>query len=165
MGAGAKRSGLIKMASRPHERKGPGVKSAGAIKKAGKKKLKLKLATKASAGTPAFAAAAAAATGEAASDNMFGMALTTPALNPFGSSAVVAPAQPAVEQPPAFADADKNDLFRRVITSGCSDAKLHPADAHRQHCETLRRRKAERKAEKDARWITKAPRPLRTGNA
>lgn len=159
MGAGAKRSGLIKMASRPHERKGSGVTSTGAIKKAGKKKLKLNLATKAPAsGMPAAVAAGGAS-------DMFGMALTTPALNPFGSSAVEAPAEPAVEQPPAFADADKNDLFRRVISYGGSDAKLHPADAHRQHCEELRRRKALRKQEKDARFITKEPKPLRTGNA
>ena len=140
------------MGQRPHERK-----SNTAVvtikKKNRKKKLKPKLAE------------AATVTMSDGPEDMFGMGLAEPTRSTFPATpkADASFRSEAVEQPPAFADADKNDLFRRVFNfSGTKPGSVHPRDARRAHEELLKHQKAIRKEQKDERFLTKERKPFHT---
>jgi len=161
---GARRKGLLKMAQRPHERKAssdsqlPGRHQTVGVKKKSRKKkkkpLKIKVAAK-----PAGSADA-----EMEAD-IFGLALAAPSGSmavPATSAAAASPPAEAVQQPPAFADADKNELFRRVISYNGIQSSLHPRDARRQHDELLKRQKVLRREQKYERFVTKDRKPFYT---
>jgi hypothetical protein len=150
---GAKRSACIKMGQRPHEEK-----SHTALARI-KKKNRKKKGVNTIMGDAEAAVNVVMGNGE---DDMFGMGLvaptrpTTPAKND--------PQRPAeVEQPPAFADTDKNDLFRRAFSfNGTKPDSMHPRDARRAHEELLKRQKLLRKQQKEERFLTKEPKPFHT---
>ena len=155
---GAKRSGCIKMGQRPHEKK-----SHTAVVSIKKKNRRKKVKVKAAAQEPANV------TMGDGNDDMFGMGLVAPTrpTNPATSTAADKndPQRPAeaVEQPPAFADTGKNDLFHRVFSfNGTKPGSLHPRDARRAHEELLKRQKALRKQQKDERFLTKERKPFHT---
>lgn len=155
---GAKRSGCIKMGQRPHEKK-----SHTAVVSIKKKNRRKKVKVKAAAQEPANV------TMGDGNDDMFGMGLAAPTrpTNPATSTAADKndPQRPAeaVEQPPAFADTGKNDLFHRVFSfNGTKPGSLHPRDARRAHEELLKRQKALRKQQKDERFLTKERKPFHT---
>lgn len=156
---GAKRSACIKMGQRPHEEK-----SHTALARI-KKKNRRRKGVNVTMGDAEAAVNVVTGNGE---DDMFGMGLVAPTrpTNPATSTAVGKndPQRPAeVEQPPAFADTDKNDLFRRAFSfNGTKPDSLHPRDARRAHEELLKRQKLLRKQQKEERFLTKEPKPFHT---
>ena len=167
---GARRTGMIKMGQRPHERKAtsdgmlPGRHQAAGVKKKQnrrKKPLKIKVAEKQTQPATSGADAPMAET----ETDMFGMALAAPVRTAAFASAdapAAADAAAAAQQPRAFADADKNELFRRVISYSGTKHGLHPRDARRQHEELLKRQKEIRREQKNERFITKERKPFHT---
>ena len=142
-----KRSGLMRMASRPHAQD----LSKSSDPKIGKKKKKSKGLIKqptAIAATAAKAAVVAAAS----SDDMFAMALPSMSVKATKKKREVE----MVEHVPAFeGNNEKEDLFRRVLEAakGSTHYKaLIPADEHRAHMDELKRKKAERRAMKAERF-------------
>ena len=156
---GAKRSACIKMGQRPHEEK-----SHTALARI-KKKNRRRKGVNVTMGDAEAAVNVVMGNGE---DDMFGMGLVAPTrpTNPETSTAAGKndPRRPAeVEQPPAFADTDKNDLFRRAFSfNGTKPDSLHPRDARRAHEELLKRQKLLRKQQKEERFLTKEPKPFHT---
>ena len=147
----SRRSGLVRIAGRPHER-GPASKG---VKKKKAKKLKLKLPA---AQKPQPAAAAPLQ--PPVEGDMFGLALSTPAMTSFAPIPAAAASEPAAPPAPAFADASKEELFRSVVSNTDYSYQLHPADQHRQRQIELKKQAAIRRAQKNERFITKAPKPL-----
>ena len=152
---GAKRSACIKMGQRPHEEKSH--TALARIKKKNRKKKGVN-----AIGVNAIMGDAEAAVMGNGEDDMFGMGLVAPTrpTNPAKND----PQRPAeVEQPPAFADTDKNDLFRRAFSfNGTKPDSMHPRDARRAHEELLKRQKLLRKQQKEERFLTKEPKPFHT---
>ena len=149
---GAKRSACIKMGQRPHEEK-----SHTALARI-KKKNRRKKGVNAIMGD---AVNVVMCNGE---DDMFGMGLVAPTRPTNPATLAAAGKRPEeVEQPLAFADTDKNDLFRRAFSfNGTKPDSLHPRDARRAHEELLKRQKLLRKQQKEERFLTKAPKPFHT---
>lgn len=115
--------------------------------KIGKKKSKLKVKPTATAATAAKAAVVTA------SDDMFAMAL--PSMSVRAKKRRDHAEVDMIETVPAFEnDDEKESLFRRVLeaSKGGGQTGLIPADEHRAHMDELKRKKAERQANKAMRF-------------
>ena len=161
-----KRSGLLKLAARPHAYGAAGggtkPKVGGGVKLKKKKKMKVKLGKKegAAAATPMAATAILAAIDQ--DDDMFAKALPTiAALRAKKEQGKRSKAKEAVDQVAAFEDAGTEDMFRRVLSGAMQQrpAALLPADEHRARMEELKRKSMEKRAAKAARWQSTRQRP------
>ena len=144
-----KRAGLLRVGARPHAPGGAGgYNKPTAIQKKKKKIKKLKI--KAPAAKPT-ASAAAAVNGTPDDADMFALAIPAIASNRQGKKKRRIDRDgeaEMVEQPAAFEDNGKEDMFRKILQASANAAPraLIPADEHRARMEELRRAKAERTA-------------------
>ena len=136
----AKRSGLMRVAAKPHK---PG--DAGGYKRSSLKILKKKKVRTAKATTKVNKVAAAAAS-SAAVDDMFALGISTsPKKRKDDQPMREAPIVPEL---PAFEDDSKAALFRSILqaSKNADVTSRIPADEHRELCNSLKRKKAERAA-------------------
>eukprot|EP00308_Calcidiscus_leptoporus_P023265 CAMPEP_0119356306 /NCGR_PEP_ID=MMETSP1334-20130426/4949_1 /TAXON_ID=127549 /ORGANISM="Calcidiscus leptoporus, Strain RCC1130" /LENGTH=157 /DNA_ID=CAMNT_0007370315 /DNA_START=28 /DNA_END=501 /DNA_ORIENTATION=+ len=148
-----KRTTLVKVARRAHSAKSMGASNErrGGAQKSSLKKRKLRMKVR------KMPLAAAAAASLATDDDMFVKALAPPVR--FAPS--VPDVEPVVEAPAAFADEDKNELFRRVISMNGAPSNMIAADEHRKRQDALKSQKAEkrqRKAQLYERLTMRSPR-------
>jgi uncharacterized membrane protein YebE (DUF533 family) len=151
----AKRSGLLRVAARPHAPGAAGGSKSSSAKKIKKNKLKKerkKLKKTTAAAAVASISAASASALASMDDDMFAMAVPTPV--PQQQQQQQQRPIEVVETVSAFQDQSKDELFRSILSAaaGSKPTGKIPADEHRARMEELKRQRSERQALKAERF-------------